>query len=254
MPHDPASGIYYEVHGSGRPLLTGLPWFASQQDMLGEEAATARDAFLAELTDRYAVLVMDYPGNGQSRDMAPEELTVDRVCRDLLSVASHAGFTSFSYHGYSWSGAVGLQLAARTDRLSALAIGGWPPLEAPYEPIWAAVRARIGDVEPGAMRVLRSADQYRQWDSFYRSFVGRWDERASVEAIACLRMVYFGGAGDLVEAGHEVPIASTIRGTRSRLIELGWEVVELPEQGHEVGIRADLVAPPLRAFLDRTLS
>ncbi|MEG3153638.1 alpha/beta fold hydrolase [Sphingomonas sp. RB1R13] len=254
MPHDPVSGVYYEVHGSGVPLVTGLPWFASQRDMLGDAAADARDAFLAALSDRYAILVMDYPGNGQSRDIVPDDLSADRVAQDLLSVASHAGFDRFAYHGYSWSAAAGLQLAARTPRLTALAIGGWPPLDAPYPAIWAAVCERIGSVDSGAMRVLRSADQYRQWDAFYRSFVGHWDERASVEAIKCPRLVYFGGNGDLVEEGHAVSIASTIRKTRSELEQLGWRVSEIAGEGHEVGINAELVIPLLRPFLDEALA
>ncbi|MCA3254883.1 MAG: hypothetical protein INF91_04605 [Alphaproteobacteria bacterium] len=250
MPHDPASGVYYEVHGTGRPLLTGLPWFASQAEMLGAEADAARAAFLAAFTADHAVLVMDYPANGRSRDIMPDRLTAERVAADLLSVAGHAGFDRFAYHGYSWSAAAGLQLAARTGRLTALAIGGWPPLDAPYRPIWAAVRARIDNVEPGSLRVLKTPGQYRQWDEFYASFVDGWDESATVEALTLPRFVYFGGDGDLVEAGESVPIASTIRRMRPRLEGLGWTVVELPGVGHEAGLRADLVAPPLRAFLD----
>ncbi|MCA6262290.1 alpha/beta hydrolase [Phenylobacterium sp.] len=253
MPLDETSGVYFEIHGSGPPVMLGMPWFASHGEILSAEAEPAFKAFVGVLAERYAVLAMDYPSIGKSRDLAPEKLTADRVCTDLLAVADAAGFERFAFVGYSWSAATALQLAGRTDRLSALAIGGWPPLDGPYEAIWAAARDRIGRVEPGAMRVLRSADQYRQWDTFYRSVVGHWDEAAVVGALRCPRMVYFGANGDLIEAGHSVPIASTIRRTRRTLEQQGWEVVEIEDRGHEVGVEVDIVAPLIRSFLDRVL-
>lgn len=250
MPVDPNSGVFYEVHGTGRPLLIALPLMASHAEIFGDDALKA--AYLSYLADAYRICLVDHPSIGRSADIAPEDLTADRVCADLLSVADAAGFDRFAYFGYSWSGAVGLQLAARTDRLSALAIGGWPPLEAPYAAIHAATCDRIADVPPSAMVILRSADQYRQWSTFYDSLAG-WDEAAAVASIACPRFVIFGGDGDLVESGHAVPIASTIRRTRPQLAALGWEVVELPGHGHDVVLRHDLIAPPLRRFLDREM-
>lgn len=251
MPVDPASGVWFELRGEGHPLLIGLPLMASHAEVFGDGGAL-RDDYLAHLADRYRVCLVDYPGIGRSADMPPDSLTAERVCADLLSVADAAGFGRFAWFGYSWSGAVGLQLASRTDRLTALAIGGWPPLDAPYEAIHAAVRARIGNVPASAMTVLRTSHQYRQWSTFYAS-LDDWDEHAAVAAITCPALVVFGADGDLVEDGHPVPIASTIRRTRPRLEALGWEVVELPDQGHPVVMHADLVAPPLRAFLDRAV-
>ena len=167
-------------------------------------------------------------------------------------MADAAGFDRFAYWGYSWSGAVGLQLAARTDRLTALVIGGWPPLAAPYGPILEAVHRKLPDPEPSSMKILRSKAQYRQWATFYESVRG-WDEAASVARIACPRMVEFGGDGDLVEAGIPVNIASTIRATRVRLETMGWHVVEIAGQGHGVTMEPALAVPPVRAFLDDAL-
>jgi pimeloyl-ACP methyl ester carboxylesterase len=47
-------------------------------------------------------------------------------------VADAAGADRFAYYGYSWLALAGLQLAIRTDRLTALAMGGFPPLDGPY--------------------------------------------------------------------------------------------------------------------------
>lgn len=250
MPLDTNSGVWFELAGEGVPLLVGLPLMASHAAIFGPAAQPMYDAFVAGLADRYRVCTIDYPSIGRSEDIPPEALTADRVCADLLSVADAAGFDRFAFFGYSWSGAVGLQLAARTERLLALAIGGWPPLDGPFESVAAAARDRIGKVEPGAMVTLRSADQYRQWSTFYGSLAG-WDDRVQTPRIGCPGFVLFGADGDVVEAGHPVPIASRIRGTREELEALGWDVVEIAGGGHEVGADPACVLPPLRAFLDR---
>ena len=252
MPLDPRSGVFYALHGQGTPLLVTLPLMASHVELFGPDSAVVLNAYLDRLTDRYRVLLVDYPSIGQSRDIAPHELTADRVCSDLLGVASAAGFDRFAYWGYSWSGAVGLQLAARTDRLSALVIGGWPPLGAPYAGILQATRLKAANPEPSSMVVLRSAAQYAQWGHYYDSMIG-WPEAQSVERIACPKMVCFGADGDLVEAGVPIPIASTIRQHRAELEARGWRVHEIAGHGHGVCVKPDLVVPPVRDFLDAVL-
>lgn len=254
MPLDPASGVYYEVQGQGLPLLIGLPLMASFTQLFGAEMQPVLDGYLDRLTDRlggrYRVLRVDYPSIGGSVDIAPEALTADRVCADLLAVASAAGFDRFAYWGYSWGAAAGLQLADRTDRLTALVLGGWPPLGAPYAALLQATRLKQADPEPSSLKVLRSKAQYRQWETYYRSMLD-WPEVESVTRIACPKMVYFGGDGDLVEAGIPVRIASIIREHRAELERQGWTVQEIPGQGHGVCMAPDLVVPPVRAFLDQ---
>jgi pimeloyl-ACP methyl ester carboxylesterase len=175
------------------------------------------------------------------------------ACTSLRLMASAAGFDRFAYWGYSWGAAVGLQLAARTDRLTALVMGGWPPLGAPYAGILQATRLKQTNPEPSSMKVLRTKDQYRQWETWYTSMQG-WPEAASVQRIACPKMVYFGGEGDLVEAGIPIRIASIILEHRDELLGQGWTVQEIAGQGHGVCMAPDLVVPPVRAFLDKVFS
>lgn len=252
MPIDARTGVFYALHGQGQPLMITLPLMASFVDIFGTELQPVLDGYLQRLTDRYRVLLLDYPSIGGSRDIAPQDLTADRVCSDLLGVASAAGFDRFAFWGYSWSGAVGLQLATRTDRLSALVIGGWPPLDGPYREILAAARRKLPNPEPSSLKILRSAAQYAQWIAYYESMLD-WPERQAVSRIACPRMVYFGANGDLVEAGIEVTIASNIRRQLGTLQAGGWTVQELPGQGHGVCMVPELVVPPVRAFLDSSL-
>ena len=252
MPFDERTGIHYALHGHGRPLMVTLPLMASHVEIFGEAARPLLDGYLSRLTDAYQVLLVDYPGIGRSRDVMPEPLSAERVCADLLGVASAAGFARFAYWGYSWSGAVGLQLATRSDRLDALVIGGWPPLGAPYAAIHEAARRKAPDPEPSSRVVLRTPAQYRQWIEFYDSLAG-WDEAAAVATIACPRMVFFGADGDLIEAGLPVPIASCIRQHRGALEAAGWRVLEVPGHGHGVTAVPELVVPPVRTFLDEVL-
>lgn len=252
MPLDPATGVFYELHGQGQPLLITLPLMASHTELFGAESAAMLSGYLDRLTDRYRVLLVDYPGIGGSRDIAPQDLTAERVCRDLLGVASAAGFDRFAYWGYSWSGAVGLQLATRTDRLSALVIGGWPPLDGPYREILAAARLKLPHPESSSLKILRSPAQYAQWIAYYESMLD-WPERDAVSRITCPRMVYFGAKGDLIEAGMPVSIASNIRRHRATLQAQGWTVHELADQGHGVCMAPELVVPPVRDFLDVVL-
>lgn len=253
MPIDHATGIYFELDGEGIPLMIGLPLMASHTEIFGAESRAILDGYLDRLTDRYKVLRIDYPGIGRSADISPEALTADRAVADILSVADAAGFDRFIYWGYSWSGAVGLQLAARTDRLQALVIGGWPPLEGPVVPLIEATDLKLGCIEPAQRVVLRNDAQYAQWGTFYRSIVER-SERAAVEALTIPRLSYFGAQGDLVESGVDVPIASIIRHSRPQLERAGWEVVEIPGHGHEVAHRPEIVVPIVRDFLDRCVA
>ncbi len=252
MPLDNATGVYYELHGRGEPLMIGLPLMASHVGIFGPGSEKVLRGYLDALTDRYRVLLLDYPSIGRSRDIPPDELTVERVCADLLGVATAAGFGRFAYWGYSWSGAVGLQLASRTDRLTALVIGGWPPLGAPYADILEVTRRKRANPEPSSLVVLRDAAQYAQWTAYYES-MGAWDEESVVPAINCPKMVYYGAQGDLVEAGMPLRIASLIRARRSRLEALAWRVCEVPGFGHELAVHPEQVVPPVRSFLDEAL-
>ncbi|WP_345761631.1 alpha/beta fold hydrolase [Diaminobutyricibacter sp. McL0608] len=92
------------------------------------------------LSDRFRVVAFDYEGH-LAEHPKPDSLTPGNVAFDLLTVADAAGTDRFAYYGYSWLALAGLQLALRTDRLSALVMGGYPPLDGPYEEMLAVTEA-----------------------------------------------------------------------------------------------------------------
>ena len=251
-PRVPATAIHFEVHGAGVPLLLGFPIMASHAEIFGESGAAVLRGYLDRLTDRYRVLLVDYPSIGKSGTVPPEEFTAERVCADLLRTADAAGFGSFAYWAHSWGGAVGLQLAARTERLSALVCSGWPPLGGPYAEVLEGARRQVAKPPEYAMAVLRSSGQYAQWVTFYESLAG-WDEAGTAAAIACPRLAVAGSAGDSDAGGVDIPIASRNRAHRAELEAIGWQVREVPDRDHSVCLDPEAIVPVVREFLDAVL-
>lgn len=258
MPQDTKSGVYYELHGQGTPLFLGFPLFASQAEIFGEAGAGVLSGFLGRLTDRYRVLVADYPSIGRSTTIPPEQFTADRAMADMLSVADAAGFGRFAWFGYSVGAAIGLQLATRTDRLAALAIGGWTPLGGQYEDMRRLGLVNVDNPPPHARVVLRSPGQYRQWSNFWGSLVV-WPEQDAVPGIRCPRLAFAGANADAdINAGTptngiEIHYAATLRERRREIEALGWRVELIEGHGHAVGLDPAVAAPLLRGFLDDAL-
>ena len=252
MPTDDKSGVYYEVHGNGPPLFLAFPVMASMRAIFGDFGEAVREGFLSRLIDRYRVLVADYPSIGKSADIPPGELTADRACTDLLAVADAAGFDRFAYWGYSWGAAVGLQIASRVDRFTALVVGGWPPLGAAYDKALRASLEQIDDPPEEVQVVLRTPAQYAQWSTFYKS-IRDWSEETVARSIDCPRFAFAGAEGDTDAGSEMIRNATILRANESALVEMGWQVELISGKGHSVGLEPETVVPIVRGFLDREL-
>ncbi|MDC3955293.1 alpha/beta hydrolase [Polyangium jinanense] len=236
--------IHYETYGQGIPLLLGFPIMASAWQ--GDPERAILKGYLDRLTGRYRVLVVDYPSLGpdigKSEPIPAKELSAERVCSDLLVVADEVGFDRFVFWGYSWGGVVGLQLASRTDRVSTLVCGGWPPLGAPYAEMLAITRmmAAAPDVP---VRV-------EQFVTFYESIQG-WPEAEAVARISCPRMAFVGAADEMnYPGGIALRLAQTVKERRPELERLGWHVLEVPGRDHGLYTDPATVVPLVREFLD----
>jgi len=247
------SGVYYEVHGrSGPPLFLAFPVTATPDALPSAGGSPVGPRFLARLTDRYRVLVADYPSVGRSTTVPPAEFTVDRVCADLLGVADAAGFHHFAWWGGTFGAIVGIQLATRTDRLTALVSAGWPPLGGPYAAMLEGTRLNAPDPPPHARAILRDPSQYAQWVTFYESLAG-WPEATDVARIACPRLVAFGANAEADVAGIPLRPAATIRERRAELEALGWRVVEVSDRDSALILDPETLVPVVRRFLDSVL-
>ena len=231
--------VRYEIHGRGPALFLGPPITASKSG--ARDPVTAlRQGYLDRLIDRYRVIVMDYPPTGAEAAAAVSSFNPDHVCADILAVADAAGADRFAWYGYSWGGVVGLQLATRTNRVSALVCGGWPPLGASYREMtgaaeWLAKQANVPETQ---LMV-----------TFYRA-LEQWQDEAAVAAFTCPRMA-FAGRDDVITTGGITTRIGPLVAERQRDLErLGWTVRLVDNVRHELFTRPDLVVPMLREFLD----
>ena len=115
--------VRYESHGRGPIVIVGPPITASKSGA-SDPMAGLRQGYIDRLTDRYRVIVLDYPPTGADAAAVVDSFDPDRVCTDVLSVADAAGGDGFARYGYSWSGDGAHQIAATPLRLRVLVSGG----------------------------------------------------------------------------------------------------------------------------------
>ncbi len=223
------------------------------------------------LSDIFRVVAFDYEGQVQ-RVPKPETLTPANVTSDFLAIADAVGTEQFAYYGYSWLALIGLQLAIRTDRLSALIMGGFPPLEGPYtEMLRVTIAAnemardpsdphrprkrqmkRVKRVTTSGRPWLYRRDQTRQFVTLYQALQG-FDDRAAQAQITCSRLCFVGSA-DEIQYGEKwggvlVSLAGSVIRERAQLEALGWDVRVLEGLNHTQAMQAAQVVPLLRSWL-----
>jgi pimeloyl-ACP methyl ester carboxylesterase len=290
--HD-GSTIELHVEGAGPALLlpvNPVPIEGPQADRLrewGNDPALGR-TLVEGLRDGYRVVAFDYEGHVLAHPK-PGTLTPANVAADLLAVADAAGAGRFAYYGYSWLALSGLQLAIRTDRLSALVMGGFPPLDGPYAEmlkVTAATHARsTGDtasapaVAPApdsapadaasareaasgsggeefdwdSVEVTMSEAQTGQFVTLYEA-LHDFDDVAVQDRVGCPRLC-FAGSADEIEYGERwggvhVSLGGPLVRRRADLEALGWEVRVLDGLDHSQAMQAAHVLPVLRPWLD----
>ena len=148
--HD-GSSIYFEVHGSGGPLPVPraghrgaaghTPLLPDSPPLIAEVAETLaryKQAYIDALGSKFRLIFIEYPGNEPKLyTLTPggggARLPGDRGC-------GRRGGNSPT-QAFSWGCVTGLQLALRTDRMTALACGGFPVLDGIYEDMLTTTRA-----------------------------------------------------------------------------------------------------------------
>ena len=263
--HD-GSTIEIEVDGEGPTLL--LP--VNPQPVTGPQAEAMRQwgadpalghSLMKGLSDAFRVVAFDYEGQCLRRPK-PDTLTPANAASDLLAVADAVGADRFAYYGYSWLALIGLQLAIRTDRLSALIMGGFPPLNGPYEDMLRVTTA-TDEMASGA-RPMPSADetewsdmalsrdQTRQFVTLYQA-LQRFDDRAAQARLNCPRLCFVGSKDEIQYSKSwenvHVSLAGPIVQGQAQLSDLGWDVRVLDGLDHIQAMQAKQVVPILRSWL-----
>ncbi|GAB3476835.1 alpha/beta fold hydrolase [Amycolatopsis cihanbeyliensis] len=279
--HD-GSTIELETHGDGPALLLPVnprPVEGTQAEQMrkwGTDPALGR-SLIDGLSDAFRVIAFDYEGHILA-EPKPDTLTPAAVANDMLAVADAAGVERFGYYGYSWLALTGLQLAIRTDRLSALAMGGFPPIGGPYAEMLRVTTATSElavpagtDPKPGprpdaqdwseydwsTVEVTMTEPQTRQFVTLYEALQD-FDDVAAQARVDCPRLCFVGSA-DEIHYGERwgnvtVRMAEPITNRRTELEHLGWTVHILEGLDHMRAMQADRVLPILRPWLATALS
>jgi pimeloyl-ACP methyl ester carboxylesterase len=263
----------FEVHGTGPNLLLPVNPVAPVEGPETEQlrawgADPALGHTLVEgFSKRFRVIAFDYEGHIQDNPL-PDTLTPDKLVADFLAVADAAGADTFAYYGYSWLGMAGLQLAIRTDRLTALAMGGYPPLDGPYDAMLAVTEATHAEaggpvsdkvVEPGDWdntEVALSKDQTQQFVTLYQALKG-FDDHA-VQGNLTIPRLCIVGSTDNIQYGERwgntlVSIATPVIANKSRLEDLGWTVHLLDGLDHMQAMQAARILPVVEPWLAKQL-
>jgi pimeloyl-ACP methyl ester carboxylesterase len=290
--HD-GSTIEVQVHGEGPALLLPVNPRPVQGPRAEELRRWGNDPALGRLLvdglkDAFRVVAFDYEGH-VLQVPKPDTLTPDNLARDFLAVADVAGAERFAWYGYSWLAVGGLQLALRSDRVAALVMGGWPPIDGPYAEMLrvtiathdmasapsSARQGPVGDAATAApasepapasspeeldwstVEVTLSEAQTRQFVTLYQALQD-FHDRAAQARLACPRLCFAGSADDIDYGerwgGVRVHTAAPLLERRAELEAYGWEVRVLDGLDHTQAMQAAAVLPILRPFLTAALA
>jgi pimeloyl-ACP methyl ester carboxylesterase len=245
--------LYYEVEGSGPPLVLHVGFLGSLEDWRREDRR-----YVQALREAYRLVLLDPRGQGRSdAPHDPSAYTLDQRVGDVLAVLDAEGIDRAHYWGYSMGGWVGFSLGASApDRVLSLVLGGADP----FQP-------DAGSIEDDAwLRLFRQgmpafvADWERRDPNMPAIMRERWlalDARAMAAAqeagltapgledalptIQTPTLIYY-GTDDYPDRLPERATAKMPNAT----------VVALEGLNHAQAIRrSDLVLPHVEAFLDR---
>jgi pimeloyl-ACP methyl ester carboxylesterase len=275
--HD-GSELDIEIQGEGPFLLIpvnptpveGEP--AEEMRKWGADPALGR-SLIEGLRDIVTVVAFDYEGHVLAVPK-PDTLTPSNISPDVLAVADAAGAGTFAYYGYSWLAVVGLQLAIRTDRLTALVMGGFPPLDGPYAGMLDVTAATYrmasepGPTPPPSDKTSEAGDwstvefsmpepQARQFLTLYESLED-FDDRRVLSQLDCPRLCFAGSEDEIVYderwGNAHVDMAGPLKDNRNELEAAGWSVRLLDGQDHTQAMQPNNVIPVIRPWLTTVLT
>lgn len=266
--HD-GSTIEAEVSGSGPAILlpvnpvpvTGKE--AEEKQQWGVDPALGQH-LIDGLNDTFTVVAFDYEGHRMAHP-APDTLTPDTIVNDFLAVADAAGTKKFAYYGYSWLALCALQLGIRTDRLWAVIMGAFPPIDGPYLQMLAVTKATYEMAAYPAASAPKdpdniwdsqdltiSIDQTKQFFTLYEALKS-FDDRAAQSKLTCPRLC-FAGSADKQEyserwGGVTVDMAAPLIKNAEELKKYGWDIKVLEGLDHISAMQPTNALPAIRQWL-----
>ncbi len=226
--------LYYESHGSGRPLIL-LHGGLGSGEMFGP--------VLPLLAERHQVVVADLQGHGRTADI-DRPLDVRLMAGDIAALIDHLGLAQPDVVGYSLGGGVALQTAAKypakVRRLVMVSANLRP------DAIYPEMRAQQGQVNAAAAEFMKETPMYQLYqrvaprpEDFPRLLTKIGEAMAQdfdfTEEVRGLQMpaLVVAADADMAPPSHYVEVFKLLGGG---LRDGGWMGEGRPNGGHALAI------------------
>src|ERR1700682_6375727 len=199
--------LYFETHGSGRPMIL-LHGGLGSGEMFGP--------ILPALADRHQVVTVDLQGHGRTADI-DRPIDVRLMADDIAALIDHLGLEKPDLVGYSLGGGVAFQ----TDSKSPAKVRRLVAVSANIRPdaIYAEMRVQQGQVGAAAAEFMKETPMYQLYqrvaprpedfpkllDKIGASMAKDFDFADEVRGLQVPTLIVAGDA-DMAPASHYVEI------------------------------------------------
>ncbi|HXC77409.1 MAG TPA: alpha/beta hydrolase [Candidatus Acidoferrum sp.] len=226
--------LYYEIHGTGRPLVL-LHGGLGSGEMF--------EPVLPMLAERHQVIVPDLQGHGRTADI-DRPIDVRLMAGDVAALIDHLKLTRPDVVGYSLGGGVALQTAAqhpaKVRRLVLVSANLRP------DAIYPEMRAQQGQVRAAAMAFMKDTPMYQLYEQVaprpedFPRLLDKIGESMShdfdfTEEVRSLKMptLVVAGDSDMAPPSHYVEVFKLLGGGQR---DGGWMGEGRPQGGHALAI------------------
>lgn len=226
--------LYYETHGTGRPLVL-LHGGLGSGEMFGP--------VLPALAERHQVIAPDLQGHGRTADI-DRPIDVRFMADDIAALISHLGLEKPDVVGYSLGGGVALHTAARhPDAVRRLVAGS---ITIRRDAIYPEILDQQGQVGADAAEFMKDTPMYelyqrvaprpedfpRLLDKMGQSMAKDYDFSEDVRGLQVPTLIVAADA-DMAFPGHYVDMFKLLGGG---LRDGGWAAEGRPPGGHALAI------------------
>jgi pimeloyl-ACP methyl ester carboxylesterase len=250
--------LYYETHGSGRPLIL-LHGGLGSGEMF--------ESVLPQLAERHQVVTVDLQGHGRTADI-DRPLDAVLMAGDIAALIDHLQLAKPDVVGYSLGGGVAFHTAAKyptkVRRLVMVSANIRP------DAIYAEMRAQQGQVNAAAVEFMKDTPMYQLYqrvaprpqdfprllDKIGEAMSKDFDFTEEVRGLQVPTLVV-AADGDMAPPSHYVEVFKLLDGG---LRDGGWMGEGRPKGGHALAIlpglthynifSSPLFASATLAFLD----
>jgi pimeloyl-ACP methyl ester carboxylesterase len=226
--------LYYETHGTGRPLVLIHGGLASSE-MFGP--------ILPTLAEHHQVIALDLQGHGRTADI-DRPLDIGLMADDIAALIDHLGLEKPDLVGYSLGGGVAMQTAVKyPDKIRKLVVASQNLTPDALDP---ALRAQQGQVNAAAAEFMKDTPMYKLYqkvaprpedfgrllDKIGEMMKEDYDHTEVVRALQVPTLLVHADA-DMAPPSHAVEMFKLLDGG---LRDGGWMGENRPKGGHALAI------------------